>query len=215
MNEKAEAEETTSPFDVLDASFIAAAGPTGSLPPPTLAEVAFAGRSNVGKSSMMNALMQRRGLVRTSSTPGYTRTVNQFGVRTRGGLDLLLVDLPGYGFAKRSKTEKKQWGPLLEGYLLGRPSLRLVVLLVDIRRGLEDDDWELLEFCEQPRPGNAPLATAVVATKLDLLPKNKRKPALADLHQRSKRPVLGISAETGEGRLAVWKLIARTVTGAE
>jgi GTP-binding protein len=202
-----------SPFDVLDAQFVASTGASGTLPAPALAEIAFAGRSNVGKSSAMNALMQRHGLVRTSSTPGYTRTVNLFSVRTRGGLDLCLVDLPGYGFAKRSKAEKKEWGPLLESYILGRPSLRLVVLLIDVRRGLEDDDRALLEFCAQPRPGNAPLATAVVATKLDLLPKNKRKPQLEALSKAAGYKIMGLSAETGEGREAVWKLLSRTVTG--
>jgi GTP-binding protein len=209
--------EGPQPFDVLTAEFLAAAAGPSSFPPPALAEIAFGGRSNVGKSSMLNALMQRRGLVRTSSTPGHTRSVNVFHAVTRNGLDLQLVDLPGYGFAKRSKSELKQWGPLLESYIQGRPTLRAVVVLVDVRRGVEDDDVQLLEFCNAPRPGNAPLVTLVVATKLDLVPKAKRKPTLAALAasmpREARSRVIGFSAETMEGRLDVWKAIDRLVRG--
>lgn len=201
------------PWDVLTAEFLAAAADPSSLPPPALAEIAFGGRSNVGKSSMLNALMQRRGLVRTSSTPGATRSVNVFRAVTRNGLDLHLVDLPGYGFAKRSKTERKQWGPLLESYLQGRPTLRAVVLLVDARRGVEEDDLQLVEFCSAPRAGNAPLTTIVVATKLDLIPKNKRKPTLAAIASAAGTRVIGFSAESAEGRIDVWKAIDRLVRG--
>ncbi len=206
--------EGPSPYDVLRAEFVAAAADERSMPPPALAEIAFAGRSNVGKSSMMNAVMQRKGLVRTSSTPGCTRSVNLFHAVTRGGLDLHLVDLPGYGFAKRSKQERLGWGPLLEGYLLGRPTLRGVLVLVDVRRGLEDDDHQLLELCAEPRPGNAPIASAVVATKLDLLPKAKRKPALAALSSDAGRRVIGFSSVEGAGRVEVLRLIERWITGA-
>ena len=201
------------PYDVLEAEFVASAALETSLPAPTLAEVAFAGRSNVGKSSMLNALLQRRGLVRTSGTPGCTRAINLFHAKTRGGLDFHLVDLPGYGFARRSKEERLQWGVLLEGYLLKRPSLRAVVVIVDTRRGLEDDDRALLDFCAQKRAGNAPLATMVVATKLDLLSKSKRKPALATVRAGAGRPVHGFSAETGEGREDLWRAIERAVLG--
>jgi len=201
------------PWDVLTAEFLAAAADPSSLPPPALAEIAFGGRSNVGKSSMLNALMQRRGLVRTSSTPGATRSVNVFRAVTRNGLDLHLVDLPGYGYAKRSKAERKQWGPLLENYLQGRPTLRAVVILVDARRGIEDDDLQLVEFCNAPRAGNAPVVTIVVATKLDMLPKAKRKPVLATIAAAAGTRVIGFSAETAEGRIDVWKAIDRLVRG--
>ncbi len=199
----------TSPFDVLQAEFLASAGDPSSFPPPALAEIAFAGRSNVGKSSMMNALMQRHGLVRTSSTPGCTRAVNVFRAVTRGGLDLQLVDLPGYGFAKRSKSERITWGPLLETYLQQRPTLRAVIVLVDVRRGIEDDDRQLLEFCALDRPGNAPVRTMVVATKLDLLSKSKRKPALEAIKKSAGTRVIGFSASDGDGRLEVWTLLDR------
>ena len=209
---------TTDPYDVVSADFVAAAAEGASLPPPALTEIAFAGRSNVGKSSMLNAMMQRRSLVRTSNTPGQTRSVNIFHAVTRGGLDLHLVDLPGYGFAKRSKDEKMRWGLLLDAYLLERPTLRGVVVIVDSRRGVEEDDVQLLEFCRQPRSGNADLATLLVATKLDLIPKNKRKPAMATLAEQARHAaprVIGFSAETGEGRIDVWRTIDRLVRGTE
>lgn len=206
--------EGTSPFDVLRAEFVAATTEdAGALPAPALTEIAFGGRSNVGKSSMMNALLQRRGLVRTSSTPGCTRGVNVFLAETRGGLRVHLVDLPGYGFAKRSKAEKLRWGPLLEGYLLTRATLRAVVVLCDIRRGLEDDDLQLLEFASAERPGQAPLETLVVATKLDLLPKAKRKPAVAALAATAGRRVVGFSSVEDLGREDVWRFVDRQVRG--
>jgi GTP-binding protein len=206
-------EAGASPYDVLHAEFVASAVDRASLPAPTIAEIAFGGRSNVGKSSMLNALVQRRGLVRTSSTPGCTRAVNLFEARTRGGLRLHLVDLPGYGYAKRSKSERTQWGELIERYLVERPTLRAMVVIVDARRGIEDDDAQLLEFCAQPRPGNAPLSTLVAATKLDLLPKAKRKPTIEAMRKASRRPVVGFSAETSEGRELVWRAIERAVVG--
>jgi len=207
----------TSPHDVIEAEFLAAAVDEASMPAPALFEVAFAGRSNVGKSSMLNALMQRRGLVRTSSTPGCTRSINLFQARTRGGLTLQFVDLPGYGFAKRSKAERIKWGPLLESYLQKRPTLRMVVVIVDARRGVEDDDEQLIEFCGLPRKGNAPVSTIVVATKLDLLPKAKRKPTLAALRKASGLPVIGFSSvetQESDGRDEIFRAIERAVTGA-
>ena len=135
------------PYRVVGASFIAGAGPGSSLPPPTQAEIAFAGRSNVGKSSLLNALVERRSLVRTSSTPGSTRQVNLFEARAADGAVFSLVDLPGYGFAKRSRSETATWAALIEGYIGARPTLAAVVLIVDVRRGLEDDDRELIAFC--------------------------------------------------------------------
>src|SRR5215471_10484821 len=106
----AEAEEKNR---VVEAKFVAGATDPAKLPPPALAEIAFAGRSNVGKSSLMNALMERKSLVRTSNTPGRTREINVFYARLVDGLAVNMVDLPGYGFAKVSKAEKKAWGPML------------------------------------------------------------------------------------------------------
>src|SRR5450432_4837857 len=131
---------------VSDAEFTAGATRAEGLPAPALAEIAFAGRSNVGKSSLMNMLMGRKGLVRASNTPGRTRELNVFLAKSLDGLALHLVDLPGYGYAKVSKTEKKSWGPMMEGYLASRATLRAIVLIVDIRRGVEDDDRELFRY---------------------------------------------------------------------
>jgi GTP-binding protein len=197
---------------VADASFAAGATTVDKLPPPTLAEIAFAGRSNVGKSSLMNAMMARKNLVRTSSTPGCTRQINAFHVKTTGDapLDLYFVDLPGYGYAKRSKSEKTEWGPMLEGYLQRRVTLRAVVLLVDVRRGLEDDDVQLIEFMQTARVGDAgPVDVIVVATKTDKLARSARKPALEAVKKKSGVAVLGFSAVTDEGREELWARLRR------
>ena len=192
-------------MDVLDAEFIAGATALGQLPAPTFAEVAFAGRSNVGKSSLINNLVRRKKLVRTSSAPGCTRAINIFRVRLRsdaGEAHLDLVDLPGYGYAQRSKAERKSWGPLIEGFLRERPGLRGAVVIIDIRRGLQDDDAQLLEFLDSI--GVTPI---LVATKLDKLPTSKRKPAIAKLRNQLGRPVTPYSSVTGDGREALWKRV--------
>ncbi|NOQ84502.1 MAG: YihA family ribosome biogenesis GTP-binding protein [Myxococcales bacterium] len=202
-------------MNVLDAEFVAGATVLGQLPAPTFAEVAFAGRSNVGKSSLINNLVQRKKLVRTSSAPGCTRAINIFRVRLRtqdeqaDEAHLDLVDLPGYGYAQRSKAERKSWGPLIEGFLSERPGLRGAVVIVDIRRGVQDDDLQLLEFLESV--GVTPI---LVATKLDKLASSKRKPAVAALKRDIKRPFIPYSAVLGDGRDALWKRIL-SVSGIE
>lgn len=192
-------------MDVLDAEFVAGATALEQLPPPTFAEVAFAGRSNVGKSSLINDLVQRKKLVRTSSAPGCTRAINIFRVRLRaddqeGHLDL--VDLPGYGYAQRSKAERRSWGPLIEGFLRRRPGLRGAVVILDIRRGLQDEDEQLLEFLEAVE-----VTPIIVATKIDKLPASKRKPAVAALRRELGRPLIAYSSVTGDGRDALWKRV--------
>lgn len=199
-----------SPLRIVDAEFSAAAGPDGELPAPTLPEIAFAGRSNVGKSSLMNAIMGRRNLVRTSGTPGCTRTVNLFRCRCADGVDLFLTDLPGYGYAKRSKDERSSWGPLLERYLGQRPSLAALVILVDARRGAENEEDDLFEFLESSKAQRARVKTMLVATKLDKVPASKRKPELAKI-KRKGVPVMGVSAETGEGTVELWAKIRHLI----
>jgi GTP-binding protein len=190
---------------IASATFEAGATTLAALPPEGAVEIAFGGRSNVGKSSLMNALVQRNGLVRTSRTPGCTRALNLFDVGFADGTHYRLVDLPGYGYAKLSKVEKAKWGKLIESYLESRRALRVLVVLVDIRRGIEPDDTQLVEYVATCRKeGDPPLECVIVATKLDKLPLSKRKPALAALRKESGVSPIGFSAVTGEGRELLW-----------
>jgi GTP-binding protein len=198
------------PPRVLDAQFVAGAARIEQLPPPQHLEVAFAGRSNVGKSSLMNALVERRRLVRTSSTPGCTRQISLFEVTTRLGSRFTLVDLPGYGYAKRSKTERAEWAELIEGYLLRRPALSLVVALVDARRGREEDDQQLVELLAQVPPrARTPVGVLWVATKLDKIPGSGRKLALQSLKEQTGHPWVGFSTELPETHELLWRRILR------
>jgi GTP-binding protein len=202
----------------MSASFTQGAPDVARLLAPVLPEIAFAGRSNVGKSSLMNALVQRKALVRTSSTPGCTRQINVFTVTLKGGRSLCLVDLPGYGYARVSKSERRSWGPMLEGYLRERAALRAVVVIVDVRRGIEEDDAQLIDFLGAARaPGEGIPSVIVVATKMDKLPRAKRKPALAALRARSPgvASIVAFSAVSGpereEGREELWRRILRAL----
>jgi GTP-binding protein len=142
------------------ARFVAGAGERAALPPEGSPEVAFAGRSNAGKSSLVNALTGRRMLARTSNTPGCTRQINFFDLSGR----LTLVDLPGYGHAEASKTAARQWARLVRRYLESRPGLRRVCVLIDARRGLKDVDREMLALLDR-----AAVSYQIVLTKIDKL----------------------------------------------
>jgi GTP-binding protein len=191
---------------VTAARFLGAAAAVGGGPPARLPEVAIAGRSNVGKSSLLNALLGRHGLARTSGTPGRTRQLNFFLVNDR----FVLADLPGYGFAVGSEAERRSWGPLVEGFLRERATLRGVALLVDARRGLEAEEDELLAFL-----AHVELPAAVVATKLDKLGRGAAGAALATLRRRvdAATPVVGFSARTGDGRDALWRVLRGWLDG--
>lgn len=195
---------------VLRAQLAGAANRARDLPPPTGVEIAFAGRSNVGKSSLMNCLLDRKNLVRTSSTPGCTRQITLFEAHTSDGALLTLADLPGYGYAKRSKSERQVWAELVESYLLDRATLAVVVVLVDVRRGLEADDRDLLTMLgEPPRVSRRPLEVVLVATKLDKLPASGQKPALERLRRAAGRRVIGFSAKSKAGRDELWRALRR------
>jgi GTP-binding protein len=140
--------------------FVAGAGNAGALPRESLPEIAFIGRSNVGKSSLVNALTGRRMLARTSHTPGRTQQINFFDLGGR----LMLVDLPGYGYAAASKTAVRAWTALVEHYLTRRASLRRACVLIDARRGITDPDRPALALCD-----NAALSYQIVLTKTDEL----------------------------------------------
>ncbi len=180
--------------------FLGAAATPGGGPAPGLPEVAIAGRSNVGKSSLINCFVGRRGLARTSATPGRTRQLNFFLVNDA----FVLVDLPGYGFAVGPEAERRAWGPLVETYLGGRPTVRGVLLVVDVRRGLETDEEELLAYLAALRR-----PAVVIATKIDKLGRNAARTALAGFGSRLEAgvPVVGFSARTGEGRAALWRIV--------
>jgi GTP-binding protein len=193
------------PPRVNTAEFIAGATRVEQLPPPQTLEVAFAGRSNVGKSSLMNSLLERRKLVRTSSTPGCTRQISLFEVTTRLGSRLTLVDLPGYGYAKRSHTERREWAQLIHTYLLKRPSLAALVALVDVRRGLQPEDEQLLELVGSTGATRAPVEVILVATKLDKLSGSERVLAMNKLKKQTNRTWLGFSTELPETHEQLWR----------
>jgi GTP-binding protein len=143
-----------------DANFFWGAERPDDLPPANLPEVAFAGRSNVGKSSLINAVLGRKTLVRTSQTPGQTRALNFFNIAER----MALVDMPGYGYAKASKADMKVWQNLLKSYLRGRVTLRLACVLVDSRHGMKESDHEMLKLLDA-----AAVPTRVILTKVDAI----------------------------------------------
>ena len=170
------------------------ASPGGWRPDPTLPEVAFAGRSNVGKSSLLNKLIRRRKFARVSNTPGRTREVNFFKVNDA----FVLVDLPGYGYARISKERRAEWKPLIESYLKSSPQLRGIVHLLDVRHDPTNDDRQMLDFL-----GELGVPTIVVLTKIDKLTateRARRVPALSATLGLDADQVVPFSAVTGEGR---------------
>lgn len=171
---------------------MAAAG--GWRPETTLPEVAFGGRSNVGKSSLINALVRRKALARVSKTPGRTREIHFFGVNDM----FTLVDLPGYGYAKISKERQAEWRPLIEGYLRHAPHLRGIVQLLDIRRDPSDDDRQMLDLLAELE-----LPTLVCVTKVDKLSKGAVSARIGELARGlalDPEQVIPFSSVTGAGR---------------
>lgn len=198
----------TPPFVVHSAEFAFAARRADELPPPTKLEIALVGRSNVGKSSLLNKLMNRKGLARTSSTPGCTRQINFFDVKSNTGQELMLVDLPGYGYASRSKSERKEWAELIEHYLLERPTLRAAAVLFDSRRGMEPDDADAVELItEHGRVSRNAPEVVLVATKVDKLPARDR-PKLEN-QRIAQRRVIPFSTEEAETTHDVWRALLR------
>ena len=197
----------TQQLAIKEASFLLSVPAVADLPAPTFAELVFAGKSNVGKSSLINAVVGRQALARVSATPGCTRGINLFRIQLGDAL-LHLVDLPGYGYAQRSKRERRAWGPMIEGYLRQRVGVRLVVVIVDVRRGVTEEDQQLLEFLDSL--GHEAL---LVATKLDKLGKAQQKLALAALRRSSGREVYGFSAVTKVGHGPLIERLAIAATG--
>lgn len=177
-------------------------GITSKLPEMDKVEIAFAGKSNVGKSSLINALVNRKALARTSSTPGKTQTINFYTIN-----DIMyLVDLPGYGYAKVSEKEKEQWGKLIERYLNTSKQLRAVFLLIDIRHEPSANDRMMYEWIVAQ--GYQPI---IIATKLDKLKRSQIqkhvKMVKEGLRLLPGTTVIPFSSETKQGREEIWELI--------
>ena len=178
----------------------------GWRPDSSLPEIAFAGRSNVGKSSLLNSLVRRKSFARVSRTPGRTREINFFRINN----EFVLVDLPGYGYARISKERKQEWRPMIDSYMRRTTQLRGIVLLLDIRRDPSDDDRAMLDYLAELE-----VPTIVALTKTDKL---SRAGATARAHEVSVAlhlegdQVIPFSAHTGEGRVELLEAIVQLVS---
>ena len=183
-------------------------GVTSTLPVNDKPEVAFAGKSNVGKSSLINALMNRKAYARTSATPGKTQTINFYNIND----DLYLVDLPGYGYARVSEKEKEQWGKMIERYLHGSAQLRAVFLLIDIRHEPSANDRVMYKWVVEQ--GYQPV---IIATKLDKIKRSQVQKHVKMLKEGLSlipgTKVIPFSSTTKQGRDEIWELIERECFG--
>ena len=183
--------------------FLTSYGRADQLPPSEKPEIVFAGRSNVGKSSLINRLFQQKGLARVSATPGKTATINFFGTQ-----NLIFADLPGYGYAKVSQGEKLRWAALMEGYFAQDRDIALVLSLMDSRHPPSREDLGMLEFLVDQE-----LPFVVVLTKIDKLSSRQRQERLEAFRRElpfgEELTLLPFSAETGEGREALCEIIDR------
>ena len=194
-------------FARLIADFIVSAAKPDQFPSDGLAEIAFLGRSNVGKSSLINSLVGSDRLAHTSNTPGRTRTINFYRVNQEdaaGRNACYFVDLPGYGYAKVAREQAQEWKKLIEKYLLNRAALRLSLLILDARRGWMPMDLELKQWLE-----THDRRYLVIATKMDKLNQSEQQRTLAAIRKESPEPLV-CSAATGRGVREIWQAIART-----
>ena len=189
---------------IVSAEFMISAVSAQQYPSASLPEFAFVGRSNVGKSSLINSLLNRKKLVKTSGTPGKTQMINFFDVNH----ELVFADLPGYGFAKVPKPVQKKWQALVEQYLLKRDNLRAVVLIVDIRRKPTDLDLHMQEWLEQYE-----VDTILVATKIDKLSQAEQSKQLKQIRaaflEDGNQELVPYSSKTQRGRRELWKLLLK------
>ncbi len=181
-------------------------GITSTLPQNTLPEIAFAGKSNVGKSSLINALMNRKSLARISATPGKTQTINFYNINQ----ELYLVDLPGYGYAKVSEQEKARWGKMIERYLHQSKQLKAVFLLIDIRHDPSANDKQMYQWIVDQ--GYEPV---IIATKLDKIKRSQLQKQIkaikTGLNLLPGTTVIPFSATTKQGRDTIWEYVDREV----
>ncbi|SDM97653.1 ribosome biogenesis GTP-binding protein YihA/YsxC [Sediminibacillus halophilus] len=187
---------------VTEAEIVISAVSKKQYPGDMLPEIALAGRSNVGKSSFINKMINRKNLARTSSKPGKTQTLNFYKINQ----SFYFVDVPGYGYAKVSKKEREKWGKMMEEYFMQRENLKAAVLIVDIRHQPTEDDIMMYDFLK-----HFDLPVIVVATKLDKISKTKRaahlQRVIKTLQADAEDIVLPFSAETAEGKEEAWKVL--------
>lgn len=188
---------------IKSAEFVKSAVKPSQYPPAILPEIAFAGRSNVGKSSLINTLVNRKHLVKISRTPGRTQLINFFNIN---GV-FSFVDLPGYGYAKVPLAVKKKWGPMIETYLSARKTLRGVVLIMDIRRIPAQEELNFVEWLDQ-----CGLPGILILTKMDKLSKTKQakqQNSIAETLDVTKDDLILFSAKSRQGKDSVWKAIEK------
>lgn len=188
---------------VNQAEFVISAVGPGQYPEDGLPEIALAGRSNVGKSSLINKMIARKNLARTSSQPGKTQTLNFYKINEK----LYFVDLPGYGYAKVSVSQRQQWGKFIESYLLNRDLLRMVILLVDVRHPPTRDDVAMYDWLK-----HYDIPICVVATKADKIPRSRWQKHVKQVKEtlllRGNDRIVLFSSETGLGKEELWDLIS-------
>jgi GTP-binding protein len=194
---------------IKSAEFVTSAPGPEAYPPPTSPEIAFAGRSNVGKSSLINTLVNRRRLVKTSSTPGRTQLINFFNINDR----LMLVDLPGYGYAKAPEAVRRKWGPMIETYLSTREVLRGVVVIMDIRRIPGQGETDLLHWLDRFRIPAVPVITK--ADKLSRPKQDKARAAIARKLSVEPADLILFSAKSRLGKEAVWEALKALTDGSD
>ena len=184
---------------VIDAKFYKSVFKKSSLPIGQIPEIAFSGRSNVGKSSLINTLINRKGIAKTSSTPGRTQSINFIDIND----SLYFVDLPGYGYARVPDSVKKDWQHLIEGYLEKRENLKLVILIIDSRRDPREEEAQFADWLKLNG-----ISYAVVITKIDKLKKGKRLKSYSAWQKfLGVENVFPFSAVTGEGKGGIWSII--------
>jgi GTP-binding protein len=190
---------------IKSAEFIKSAVKPAQYPPESLPEIAFAGRSNVGKSSLINCLVNRKRLVKTSSTPGRTQLLNFFNVND----EMIFVDLPGYGYAKVPVEIRKTWGPMIEKYLSSRTTLKGVTLIIDIRRDPAEDERNLID-----RLNSKHIPLILVLTKSDKLSKTRQKTraiAIRESLPLKSEELICFSAKTRMGKDRVWEAVLEII----
>ena len=175
---------------IVKAEFIKSSDCLKNCPETDLPEIALIGRSNVGKSSFINKFCNRKNLAKTSNTPGKTRLMNYFNIND----EFMIVDLPGYGYAKVSQSELNKWKIELENYLLKRNNLKFVIQFVDSRHDIQKNDLQMREWLDYNN-----IKVLTIATKTDSIPKSKVSSKINELSKISKSKVVGFSAKTGEG----------------